>query len=138
MQLIETTSQNTQFCADKHSIILDEVEIILIMKPKVNVDLQAGNESIVKNASSKPGQSFCKLFCDFNQSHKITYPFVVQITERMIEKSINTEICVFANSNLIYKFRSLDSEGYLNAAVQESNKRLDLYSLSSAQSYAGE
>ncbi len=129
----DPTIENCNF-----NVVLDEVEILLKERQKNNMNFQKINEAIVSKTTSKLGNNFCKLFCKFNQSNEVSYPFAVSIIEKFVKGNKCPEICIFANNNIVYKFRSLAKDTYLYAAVQESNKRLKAFQLSNKQLYAGE
>ncbi len=137
--IISTVSLNyIENSTDNFIVVLDEVEIILKNSKKSIKKEQNTNKKIIGNTISKLGNNFCDLFSQYNQSNGVTYPFAINIIEIFEGDSRFPEICILANNNIIYKFRSLPKDAYLYAAVQESNKRLKEYLLSSKQLYAVE
>jgi len=87
------------------------------------------NKEIVNNTFSQLGNDFCCFFYKINGLKKSTYPFEVEIKEKIKMGTNLVEIYILVDNDVVYKFITLEKPKYLYAAAQESNKRLDEYYL---------
>lgn len=87
------------------------------------------NNEIVNNTFSQLGKDFCCFFYKINGLKKSTYPFEVEIKEKIKIGTNLVEIYILVDTEVVYKFITLEKPKYLYAAAQESNKRLDEYYL---------
>lgn len=80
--------------------------------------------TIINSLKTSQGEDFFNFFVELSKVNNTSFPLNLVILENYRESSNNTEISIFADNKLVYKFRTLENKEYLYAAAQESIKRL--------------
>ena len=94
--------------------------------------IKKNSKLINKNVFSKQASDFCMFLKQINSSKTANFPFVVEIKEMQKLGTQINEIFILVNGKEVYKFRTLEKLSYLYAAAQETNKRLDKYTLNNS------
>ena len=118
-------------------VVLDGIEIDLRKTKKADFNREEIQDVLVVNTRTELGCNFCNLLKKYNKLNGVIYPCHVNVTEKILNGGLSSEIRIFVEENLIYKFRALAKKEYLLAAAQESNKRLKKY-FDKERLYAGE